>query len=168
MSEVIELEQGSKKVSAKNLLVILLGVLLSFLLLSIGVFVTMRTTTEGRMSRELAPRASTTTSEQLAHEAEKYGDPFKLMTQTLRIYEFAVLPCVAILVGLFVGAIAKGNVPGVSAVALLPLVIFYMISASWNLRSVADSIGYLSLGIAASILVARRRSRLQAAHSTAL
>src|ERR1044071_6918519 len=115
----------------RNILIVLGSIALSFVLLSLGVWVFLHTSSEGEWIREAAQRGR---MPEYRETLEKYGDPFTMMDRGGGVMQFVLFPSVALLVGIFVGLLARGAVWQVAAISLLPLIIFVLFASAWDLE----------------------------------
>jgi hypothetical protein len=135
-------------------LLVVCGIILSFVLLSIGLWIFLQTSSQGQWIRESAGRVP-----EYEETIEKYGDPFEMMARGMRVMEFVLLPIVALLTGAFVGLLARSAVWQTAAFSLIPLSLLVLAAHSWNLRGFVSSGVYLALCCAASLLLFRWKGK---------
>ena len=140
----------------RNILIVLGSIALSFVLLSLGVWIFLHTSSEGEWIRESAERGRML---EYRETIEKYGDPFTMMDRGVRVMQFVLFPSVALLVGIFVGLLARGAVWQVAAISLLPLIIFVLFASAWDLVGFVLSVLYVALCCAAGVVTHRWRGR---------
>ncbi|MFN2514052.1 MAG: hypothetical protein ABR568_21890 [Pyrinomonadaceae bacterium] len=140
----------------RNLLVIGGGVILSFLLLSVGGWIVLQTSSHGVWIREFTADGRIPTSEETI---QKDNDPFDIMARGMRVIQFVLLPIVALFTGTFVGLIARSAVWQTAAISLIPLCLLVLAGHSWNLEGIALSGVYLALCCAASLLLYRWKGK---------
>lgn len=139
----------------RNILIILGGIALSFLLVVFSGWVLATFTSMGKIATESAA---------LGHAMEykevvaKYGDPFKSMKTVSRIIHFGVFPAGSILIGIYVGFLSKNKEVIVSGIALFPLLIMATSTDSSRLTAFAFSGLYLSLCCFTTYFIARWRT----------
>ena len=96
---------------------------------------------------------------------EKYGDPFDMLARGVRVMQFVLFPAVALLVGAFVGLLARSVVWQAAALSLVPLLVFVLLASSWDLEGFVLSGVYLALCCAASLLLSRWRGKKAASRT---
>jgi hypothetical protein len=134
----------------RNLLVVGGGVILSFVLLSVGAWIFLQASSQGEWIRETAADGRMPKYEE---EIEKYGDPFDMMTRGMRITQFILLPIVGLLTGTFVGLLARSAVWQTAAISLIPLALLVLAAHSWTLEGLLLSCVYIVLCSATSLLL---------------
>ncbi|MDQ3684984.1 MAG: hypothetical protein M3430_05210 [Acidobacteriota bacterium] len=135
------------------------GVVLSFVLLTVGIWAFLQTSAQGEWLRESAERGR---MPEYQETVEKYGDPFDMMTRGVRVMQFVLLPSVALLVGAFVGLLARDVVWQMAAISLVPLLVLVLFASAWEWDGFALSGVYIALCCAASLLLHRWRGKKHA------
>ena len=140
----------------RNVLVVIGGAIFSFVLLSVGVWIFLQTSSQGEWIRKSAAEGGVPKYEETI---EKYGDPFDMMVRGMRVMQFVLWPIVALLTGAFVGLLARSAVWQTAAISLTPLSLLVLAGHSWNLAGIALSGVYLALCCAASLLLYRWKGK---------
>jgi hypothetical protein len=140
----------------RNVLVVGGSVILSFVLLSVGGWIFLQTSSQGEWIREFAADGK---MPKYQEAMEKYGDPFDMMARGMRVMRFVLLPIVALLTGTFVGLLARSAVWQTAAISLSPLALLVLTAHSWTLVGLLLSCVYIVLCSMASLLLYRWKSR---------
>jgi len=147
----------------RNILIILGGIVIGFLLVVFSGRVLATFTSMGKTATE-----SATLGRAMEHKEvfAKYGDPFKSMITVSRIIDFGIFPEGSILIGIYVGLISKNKEVIVSGIALFPLLIMATSTDSSRLTAFAFSGLYLSLCCFTTYLIVKWRTIRASANIT--
>ena len=146
----------------RTAIIIVVGVILSFVLMSVGFWIFLNTSSQGEWIRESAARGKIPEYKEMK---ERYGDPFDMMSRGLRIVQFVVLPIVALLTGACVGFLARRAVWQTAAISFAPVSLLVLAAHSWDLEGFWLSGLYLALCAAASLLLYRWKCKKLTADS---
>jgi hypothetical protein len=112
----------------RRILVTVGGILLSAILLGVGGWLTLNFTSLGR----LLPQFAELEKDSLPSASGLNGeDLFDALEQGLQIFRFVILPSIAILVGVFVGSLARQAAAQTAILSMLPLVVLFL-TGSWG------------------------------------
>lgn len=139
----------------RNILVFIGGVTLTFFYVLLCGWLGLNFSIFGKIATESAASGRVPEYKEVM---AKYGqDPFKQMEMVLRIARFFLYPLLSILVGIYVGLLARKNEVMVAGIALLPFVIFVTSSDTSRTSAFGFSIMYLSFSCITTHVVAGRR-----------
>lgn len=143
-------------VNPRNLVLVLLAALLSFALVLVGESVVLNVTGVGELFRRTFEAREH--RETLDAIVAQYRDPFQMMDNADLLFVFVVPPLTAAVIGLFVGAFARGKVWPLTTFGLAPVLVLALGGKGWQ--------GYLSAGVSllvgslvGSTIAAWRRNR---------
>jgi len=139
----------------RNILVCIGGIILTLLFLLLCAWLALKFTTFGKITTESAALGRAMEHKEVV---AKYGqNPFKYMHTELRIGQFVLFPLLSILIGIYVGVLARKNEVLIAGITLLPFVIFT--TSSDTSRATAFGFSILYLGICClttNIIVGRK------------
>ncbi len=141
---------------ARNIIVVISGIILSFLLFVLGCWFALKFTTFGKISTESAALGRWMEYKDIV---AKYGSPFKAMENVFRIVRYCIFPSVSILTGIYVGLLSRKSELIVSAITLFPFVLLTISLDASHLTEYALAVFYLSLCCFATYVISKRRNR---------
>jgi hypothetical protein len=123
--------------------------ILSFVLLSVFVFINVNFTEASEFARE------DYTERMLGNPSE---NPFERLAKSLWRFDYIYFPAITILVSLFVAAFDKTRYRILLAVfALAPLLTLFLIAGSFSVRSLILATCYIGISILISLIMPKRK-----------
>ena len=147
----------------RNVLIILGGIVLSFLLVVFSGWILATFTSMGKIATESAALGRAMEYKEVV---AKYGEPFKSMITVSRIIDFGIFPAGSILIGIYVGFLSKNKEVIVSGITLFPLLIMATSTDSSRLTAFALSGLYLSLCCFTTYFIVKWRTNRVSANNT--
>lgn len=124
----------------RDVLVTIFAVVLSFILLAASMVAILNFTRGGQLARD-----PSTLNRDYATVKARYGDPWQLMSQTVRLCDYGVIPAITLIAGGLVGLLARKRRGLLSCLAVLPLVAFMLAGYSFALHGFLLAALYLVL-----------------------
>jgi hypothetical protein len=139
----------------RNIIIILGGIVLSLLLIVLGGWVLATFTNMGKIASESAALGRAMEHREVV---AKYGDPFKSLKTASKIIHFGIFPIGSLLIGGYVGFLAKNKEVIVSAITLFPFLIIVTSTDSSRVTAFMFAVFYLSICCFTTFFIARWRA----------
>ena len=139
----------------KIISVVLVAIFLSFLLFALGGWIAKEFTAFGKYASASAAKGQLLDYEETVKE---YGDPFEMMRKALMFTNFVIYPCLALLVGAFVGLFTPNHAWKVGFLSLVPFVALILI-VNRDMGAFGFATAYLILCCFASNQVFKLKNR---------
>ena len=138
----------------RDLIVVILGFVLCVILMAVGTYVALRTTSVGQLLIDTESARSDPAA--LSAALTRYGDPFGLLTETFPRLLNVLGLLISVLVGGFVGIFVSRERPWMSVVSVLPLAATTLLAqptspGSWLLASVCVGLALIATNIAVKV-----------------
>lgn len=140
----------------RDIITVVCAAVLSFVLLAGSIVAVGQFTQGGRLEAD-----STAITANYGSVKATYGDPWQSMLQTARLYDYGVLPAIALIEGGLVGLFAKRRETVLGSLAVLPLVVFVLAAKSFTVKAFLITCAYVllaSIGAGALRLLKNRRA----------
>jgi len=125
---------------------------LSFVLLAVSVAVVLKVTPGGQLDRD-----QTVLNQDYASVKAKYGDPWQLAEQNLRLFEYGISPTIAVMTGCLVGLFVSRRPGLLGLFAVIPFAAFMLAAHNFGVRGFLLAVIYLILAWTASTFLNRFR-----------
>lgn len=136
----------------KKIGICLLGILLSFVLLSIFVYITVNFTEASEFAKE-------NYREQMLNNPNE--NPFERLEKTIWRFDYIFNPIIVITVSLIISLLDRSKHKLLLAfIGLLPFIAAYLAASSFSARSLIFSAGYLGIAYVVVSLIPVRESKI--------
>jgi lipopolysaccharide export LptBFGC system permease protein LptF len=131
----------------KKIGICLLGIILSFVLLSFFVYINLNFT-------EASEFAKGDYTEKVLNNSSE--NPFERLNKTIWRFDYLFIPIIVILISLLVCLMDKSkNRLFLSLIGILPLLIFYLFASTFSVRSFLFVISYILISVIVSLFFSR-------------
>jgi hypothetical protein len=139
---------------ARPILVGIGAAFLSWVLLVVCTVCWLSWTRSGHFARD-----QRTVKEGYTQVQKQYGEPFELLSQGAKAYDFLILPLISIVTGVVVGAASRKQSGWTAIVALLPLQILVVVADDFRVWGLVRALVYLSLAYLSAVMMYRTKGR---------
>jgi hypothetical protein len=139
---------------ARPILVGIGATFLSLVLLVCCTFCWLSWTRSGQFARD-----QRTVNEGYTQVQKQYGEPFEMLSQGAKVYDFLILPLISIITGVVVGSASKKQAGWTAVVALLPLQTLVVVADGFRVWGLVRPLVYLSLAYLCAVMMYRTKGR---------
>ena len=140
----------------RDILVTISVIVLTFVLLAAGVLIVLNFTRGGRFDSD-----SRVSTQDYATVKGEYGEPWRLMSQTTRLYDYGLIPVISVIAGILIGLFAKRRRALLGCLAVVPLSALMLAAHGFATRGFLLMALYLILAWGASNSISRLLRRPQ-------